>query len=224
MQWVDAGVKGILIETLEYCAPLLIADSLKAKSYPGVDPQDFADKSGGWWQVERALPKEAPSLAQVAYQLIGAFVLFDAGFHHIHFMLHKNQWLYKHLHAYHHDHEHVHARVTNQLHVLERLGHIVAANYALKAMGAHPFTRTLFVPLFVGWLMYNHCGYEFPWMLEFVVPWGIVSGSRQHRDHHVYGGGNYQPFFTYIDRFMEWQKENRLFEGFKGSATGLKLQ
>jgi cholesterol 25-hydroxylase len=207
VKWVDAGVLGIVRETIEYCVPLLILDATKAKSYPGVDPDHFKRKTSGWLQLERALPDWSPTLGQVVLQMAGAFVLFDVGFYQIHSTLHSNQWLYKHLHAFHHDHGRVHTRVTNKLHVVERLAHILVANYALKAMGAHPLSRTLFVPLFVGWLMYNHSGYDIPWMPDHLIPWGVASGSREHMAHHDHGKANYQPFFTYIDRYMSTKKK-----------------
>lgn len=202
MTWVDAGLKSIIMETIEYSAPLLILDTIKAKRYSGVDPMEWEIRERNWIQYTRALPKDPPTVLQVSIQLIGSFILFDVGFFMIHFGLHKNPHLYKWIHAYHHSHDTVHSRVTNQLNILERLLHILVANYSLKAMGAHPLTRTLFVPLFIGWLMYNHSGYNFPWALDNVIPFDLVGGAKNHYDHHMHGAPSYQPFFTYIDRYI----------------------
>jgi hypothetical protein len=45
-------------------------------------------------------------------------------------------------------------------------------------------------------------GYDFPWMLQNIIPYGLWGGSRQHNAHHVHGTVHYQKFFTYIDTLM----------------------
>lgn len=47
-----------------------------------------------------------------------------------------------------------------------------------------------------------HCGYDMPWMMHNVIPFGIVAGSPVHDRHHVVGNGNYQKFFTYLDKLL----------------------
>ena len=42
-------------------------------------------------------------------------------------------------------------------------------------------------------------GYDFPWMLQNLVPFELWGGSRRHDVHHVNLKVHYQKFFTYID-------------------------
>ena len=45
----------------------------------------------------------------------------------------------------------------------------------------------IFVFVFISFLLYNHGGYDFPWMPDKVIPGGIFSGARQHYEHHAKG-------------------------------------
>jgi hypothetical protein len=45
-------------------------------------------------------------------------------------------------------------------------------------------------------------GYDFPWMLQNIIPFGLWGGSVRHDAHHLYGTVYYQKFFTYIDTFL----------------------
>jgi len=120
----------------------------------------------------------------------------------VHRLLHSNATLYEWVHAHHHTHDVVCSRVTNRLSIVERLMLVLSANFALKIVHAHPLTRTLFVPVFVFWLVGNHCGYDLPWALDKVLPSGVMISSTEHYRHHVIGTRSYQPFFLYIDNFM----------------------
>jgi len=42
-------------------------------------------------------------------------------------------------------------------------------------------------------------GYDFPCMLQNVVPFGLWGGSRMHDEHHRLSDRNYQKFFTFLD-------------------------
>lgn len=120
----------------------------------------------------------------------------------MHRLLHSNATLYEWVHARHHTHDVVCSRVTNRLSIVERLVQVLSANFALKIVHAHPLTRTLFVPVFVVWLVGNHSGYDLPWALDKVLPSGVMISSTEHYRHHVSGTRSYQPFFSYIDNFM----------------------
>lgn len=45
-------------------------------------------------------------------------------------------------------------------------------------------------------------GYDFPWMLQNVVPFGLWGGAARHDAHHQNGTVYYQKFFTYIDDLL----------------------
>ncbi len=207
LKWQTVRWPVLLWEGIEYSTPLLILDTIIVKKYSGVDPLEWNTRKADWIQRTRALPAHPPTVAQILVQLVGSFVIYDLLFFLVHYAGHKNLWLYRHFHASHHDHDQIHSRVTNQLAVPERIALVLCANNALKIMGSHVLTRMLFVPLFLAWLTENHCGYSFPWTLDKVVPFGLVGGSPAHYQHHCQGERNYQPFFTYIDRYALSKKK-----------------
>ena len=204
--YVDAGVVTILREALIYMTPLMLLDTFMVKRYNWVDPQDLLLRRQNWIQMTRALPVRPPTVFQMTSHLLLSFLIYDAMFYVVHYAMHKNAYLYKYVHALHHEHAHINCRVTNQLTVTERIVLILSANQALKIVGAHPLTRMIFVPLFIAWLIDNHCGYDFPWSIDKVVPFGVVGGPRTHYEHHVNGSRCYQPFFTYIDNYKVTHK------------------
>jgi cholesterol 25-hydroxylase len=99
-------------------------------------------------QTQRALPTVAPSSRRVALELTGSLVLYNTLFFLFHLALHVLPVI-KRWHAPHHRHAEMHPQITNQLHVVERLGLVLLANFSLKIIGSHVLTRTLFVPVFV---------------------------------------------------------------------------
>jgi hypothetical protein len=44
-----------------------------------------------------------------------------------------------------------------------------------------------------------HCGYDFAWSPQNLVPFNLMAGSRRHHEHHRGGKRFYQKFFTYLD-------------------------
>ena len=201
-RWQDAGIKNIIIEAVVYCTPLMTLDTFMIKKYWNVDPKEWEVRRENWIQETRALPKDPPTLFQIFYHLLFSFILYDLFFYAVHFAVHKNMWLYKNFHAAHHEHEVVFGRVTNQLSVTERIALVLSANFALKVMRSHPLTRAIFVPLFLTWLVDNHCGYDLPFTLDKVVPFKLIGGSSRHYEHHMNSARHYQPFFTYIDNWF----------------------
>ena len=194
------GKMQMLYEIVEYAAPLMLLDTVMVKRYCDVDPTALPT---GWIQTLRALPLAPPSVLRLVVQLVGSFVIYDAIFCAVHYALHRNALLYRLVHATHHTHDKMFSRVTNKLTAIERLVLVLAANQALKLMHGHPLTRALFVPLFVSALVWNHSGYDVPWSVDKVVPFSLLAGSAEHYAHHVNGEINYQPFLTYIDRYLK---------------------
>eukprot|EP00808_Paulinella_micropora_P028695 g21636.t1 len=60
-----------------------------------------------------------------------------------------------------------------------------------------------------------HSGYDCPWMLHNVVPFGLLAGPPLHEWHHTTGGAPYQQFFTYISwgaaRYPAYNDFNQLY-------------
>lgn len=218
------------LEALTYIVPLLTLDLTMVKKFADVplaaklesgnhDP-DLALKHSGHFllpslhnftadsplQTQRALPTEAPSSRRIALELIVALLIYDTAFTAFHALLHLPP--FRSLHAPHHTHTEMHPQITNQLSVFERLGLVLLANFALNIIGAHVFTRTLFVPLFVWLLVEIHSGMEGWWNLERVLPRGWAGGSGRHARHHagVDGGGlgGVEPFFGVWEGVLGW--------------------
>ena len=153
-------------------------------------------------QTQRALPELPPTSRRTALELAASFFLYDALFFLFHLSLHILPYI-KSFHAPHHRHAEIHPQVTNQLHVFERLGLVLLANFSLNIIGSHVFTRTLFVPVFVWLLVELHSGLDLPWGYEKVLPRGWGGGARKHALHHARGGGGYEPYFTWWDNLLD---------------------
>ena len=200
--WLNGSVSKLVGEIIHYGSPLLLLDFTTVKKYPGVDPAEWSKRRSSFIQTPRALPLEAPTVFEIGFQLVGAFILFDLFFCLVHYTLHRNAWLYKNIHAHHHDHNPMTAKVLNQLTMVESVLLVLAGNEALKLVSAHPLTRTIFVPLFLTALTENHCGYDLPWSWDKIVPFGILGGARAHWEHHEKGARHYAPFSTFIDDYV----------------------
>jgi len=149
-------------------------------------------------QTVRALPEAAPSSRRLALELIASFVIYDAAFFAFHLTMHVLPGL-RSWHAPHHTHAEIHPQITNQLHIFERLGLVLLANFSLNIIKSHVLTRTLFVPLFVWLLVEIHSGLDLPWGYEKVLPAGWGGGARKHAKHHAGGEGGLEPYFEWCD-------------------------
>ncbi|KAK5074485.1 hypothetical protein LTR70_010199 [Exophiala xenobiotica] len=224
-----------LLEGLTYIVPLLLLDLTMIKKFAGVpleamlssgnyDPALARSNCGGNTcqvnflmpsvhnfsfssplQTQRALPDVAPSSRRLALELVASFVIYDAAFFAFHLAMHVlpgiRLW-----HAPHHTHAEIHPQVTNQLHIFERMGLVLLANFSLNIIRSHVLTRTLFVPLFVWLLVEIHSGLDLPWGYEKVLPRGWGGGARKHARHHAGGEGGLEPYFEWCDGALEYGK------------------
>jgi cholesterol 25-hydroxylase len=123
-------------------------------------------------QTCRALPLYASSSQQLVLELVTSLAL--------HTIPHLRG-----LHAPHN--AQLNPQATNQLHVFERLGLVLLANFSVNVNGSHVLTRPVLVPVFVWLLVEIHSGLELP------KGWG--GGARKHWMHHRGGEGGFEPFF-----------------------------
>lgn len=219
------------LEGLTYIAPLLLLDLMMIKKFADVPLEDMLI-SGNYdpaiarsrcrgntchsnflmpslhnftlaspLQTQRALPPAAPSSRRLALELISSFVIYDAAFFAFHLALHIlpgiRVW-----HAPHHKHAEIHPQITNQLHIFERLGLVLLANFSLNIIKSHVLTRTLFVPLFVWLLVEIHSGLDLPWGYEKILPTGWGGGAKKHARHHASGDGGFEPYFEWCDGLL----------------------
>ncbi|KAH3850830.1 cholesterol 25-hydroxylase-like protein [Dreissena polymorpha] len=204
VKYESVTVANIVREALFYTIPLMLLDTFMVKKYEGVgiDPMIWHEKRQSAIQTTRALPESAPSTFDLIWKLVASIIVYDAIFFLVHLLLHKNRVLYKYVHKHHHDHGILHAHVTNQLTVVERITLVLSANFSLKIFYSHPLTRTAFIPVFIWMLVENHSGYELPFSLHRLLPFGLTGGPVKHFEHHVNGQRCYQPFFTYLDTLL----------------------
>lgn len=150
-------------------------------------------------QTQRALPTVPPSSRRLALELMGSLILYDALFFAFHLAMHVlpgiRTW-----HRPHHSHGEMQPQITNQLHIFERMGLVLLANFSLNIIGSHVLTRTLFVPVFVWLLIEIHSGLDLPWAYDKILPMGLGGGARKHAAHHADGSsGGLEPYFNWCD-------------------------
>lgn len=219
-------------EALIYMMPLLLMDFTMIKKFADVPLEDMlrsgnygheadiSDSSGRYrstflvptlhnmtlsspLQTKRALPTAAPSSRRLVLELIISLIIYDATFFLFHLLLHIIPPLRK-LHAPHHSHDaQINPQVTNQLHIIERLGLVMLANFSLNIIKSHVLTRTLFVPLFVWLLIEIHSGMDLPWAYDKILPRGWAGGAKKHMEHHRTGQAGVEPFFNWCDAIWE---------------------
>jgi sterol desaturase/sphingolipid hydroxylase (fatty acid hydroxylase superfamily) len=73
---------------------------------------------------------------------------------------------------------------------------------ALRYLGCHPLSRTIFNVIITFLLTELHCGYDLPWTPQNIIPFGLSTGSRGHHYHHRFGRHYYQKFFCTVDRLF----------------------
>lgn len=216
-------------EALVYVAPLLLMDLTMIKKFADVELNDMllsgnydttiAAASGhkasflapsvhnfSWaspLQTQRALPLAPPSSRRLAIELIASFVIYDALFFAFHLAMHILPGL-RTWHRPHHSHAEIHPQITNQLHIFERLGLVLLANFSLNIIGSHVLTRTLFVPVFVWLLVEIHSGLDLPWGYDKILPPSWGGGAAKHAMHHRDGSGGYEPYFTWCDSALRY--------------------
>ena len=215
-------------EALIYVGPLLLLDFLLIKKYAGIGVEEMM-RSGGWditpereytmgtfflrpnlhnftasspLQLVRPLPLEPPSTRRIVLELITSMIIYDGLFFAFHLSLHTFACL-RSYHFSHHFHAHIHPQITNQLHIIERMGLVLLANFSLNIIGSHVVTRMVFIPIFTWLLVEIHSGIDLPLGYEKILPTGWGAGARKHALHHRLGTSGYEPFFCWWDALWE---------------------
>jgi cholesterol 25-hydroxylase len=153
-------------------------------------------------QFVRALPPDPPSSRRVILELAVSLFLYDTLFFAIHIAFHRIPSLHR-IHVPHHGHNEIHPQVTNRLTVTERVALILLANFSLNIIGSHVLTRTVFIPVFIYFLIEVHSGVDLDWQYDKILPPNWGAGTRKHATHHRDGKRFYQPFFCWWDNWLE---------------------
>ncbi|XP_061071562.1 cholesterol 25-hydroxylase-like protein 2 [Conger conger] len=160
----------------------------------------FPAAVGQWlWRPPIPLPKEAPSLSEFLLGILGCTILFDFQYYLWHLLHHKIVWLYRTFHAIHHQYNEPFSLVTQYLSAWELITVGFWTTVDPILLQCHCLTAWGFM-LFNIWISTDdHCGYDFPWSLHNLVPFGLWGGSVKHDAHHQKPNTNFAPFFSHWD-------------------------
>lgn len=151
----------------------------------------------------------APTALGICKDVTSALLLYDLGFFVCHYLMHKIPFLYKYVHAKHHKSTEVRASDIVRLSGVEEVVDVGISILALNFLKCHPASRTIYNVIITFLLTELHCGYAFPWTPQFVVPFGLATGSKGHHYHHRIGKHYYQKFFCHVDKLFGFvQKKN----------------
>ncbi|MBN3301612.1 cholesterol 25-hydroxylase-like protein 2 [Amia ocellicauda] len=160
----------------------------------------FPTAVGQWyWRPPTPLPKDAPTLSEFVFGILGCTILFDFQYYLWHLLHHKIRWLYSTFHAIHHQYSEPFSLVTQHLSAWELfcVGFWTTVDPLL--LQCHCLTTWGFM-LFNIWISTDdHCGYDFPWSLHNLIPFGLWGGSIKHDAHHQKPNTNFAPFFSHWD-------------------------
>lgn len=180
-----------------YCLPLYIWDICIPRR---------ANKIATWC---------APTALGICKDVTCALLLYDFGFFICHYLMHKIPFVYKHVHAKHHTSTEVRASDIVRLSGVEEVVDVGISILALNFLRCHPLSRTIYNVIITFLLTELHCGYAFPWTPQFVVPFGLATGSKGHHFHHRNGKHYYQKFFCHVDKLFGFvQKKDSSLQGF----------
>ena len=156
----------------------------------------------------------APTTLQVLRDISCGLLLYDALFFTGHFLMHKIPFLYRTIHKKHHQVPEVRAGDVVRLSLVEEVLEVGFSIVALNLLGAHPVARSIYNCIIVFLLTELHCGFDFPWSPQNVVPFGLATGSRRHHYHHRFNKHYYQKFFFTFDRLLGFfQKDDGTVQG-----------
>lgn len=149
-----------------------------------------------------ALPRHAPSLYQLFVESLAVLLVFDTQYYVWHLMHHRHRQLYRWVHAVHHEYVAPFSWSTEHLSVPELMTVGFWSNQDPVYLGCHPLSTWL-VTVFSLWMsVEDHIGYDLPWALNHLVPFGLLGGAPAHDMHHQRPSSNFAPFFSHWDRIF----------------------
>ncbi|XP_055011574.1 cholesterol 25-hydroxylase-like protein 1, member 2 [Boleophthalmus pectinirostris] len=154
------------------------------------------------WRPPVDLPENAPTLPEFVTGVIGNLLLFDFQYYIWHLLHHRIRWLYVTFHAIHHKYSSPFALATQCLGGWELLtvGFWTTLNPIL--LKCHLLTTWAFMVVHVYVSVEDHCGYDFPWSISRLVPFGVYGGPNMHDVHHQKPTRNFAPHFGHLDRLF----------------------
>lgn len=152
----------------------------------------------------------APTTLQICRDVTLSLLMYDLLFFCGHVLMHKLPIFNRIFgHKKHHTTPEVRSGDIVRLSVLEQVLEVGFSIVAIRTLKSHPVSRTIYNAIITFLLTELHCGFDFPWTPQNVIPFGLATGSRRHHYHHRYGRYYYQKFFCHVDRlFGFFQKDD----------------
>ncbi|KAM9311832.1 cholesterol 25-hydroxylase-like protein 1, member 1 [Gastrophryne carolinensis] len=145
------------------------------------------------------LTVHAPSVYSLLGEVLGCLLLFDFQYFIWHSFHHKNHWLYKNIHAVHHKYVAPFSWSSQNLSGYELLTIGFWSSINPIILDCHPLTSWVCNLLSIWMSVDDHIGYNFPWSLNQIVPFGLYGGALAHDLHHQRPDTNFAPFFGHWD-------------------------
>lgn len=146
----------------------------------------------------RTLPLDCPSLPRIVVGVLAALWLFDLLTFAVHWGLHHSARA-RGVHKRHHAPRPLVSTDTLRHGLVDGALQVGCSIASLNVLGLHPLTRLVYNVVVCYMLTEAHCGYDLPFMLHRLVPFGVVGGSVRHEAHHKYGDRNFEQLFVYLD-------------------------
>ena len=155
------------------------------------------------WRYE----KELPSYMEQFRQIIICLMCEDFFFHFSHRLLHtknKNFPIYQWVHKQHHEHLNPIAITAEDIHWFEYLvSNLCGTMFGPCLFGSkmHYWTLSAWGVVRIAQSLDAHCGYEFPWSIFGLIPFGCP--ATYHHWHHTKNVGNYSSYMTIWDTIFD---------------------
>ncbi|XP_045893073.1 cholesterol 25-hydroxylase-like protein 1, member 1 [Micropterus dolomieu] len=148
------------------------------------------------------LPQEAPTLCEVVIDGLAVLLVFDTQYYIWHYIHHKQPQLYRWIHAIHHEYRAPFSWSTEHLSIPELMAVGLWSNQDPILLKCHPLTAWCVTVVSVWMSVENHIGYDLPWTVNHLVPFGLLGGAPAHDMHHQRPSSNYSVFFSHWDRIF----------------------
>ncbi|TYI93644.1 hypothetical protein E1A91_D02G149600v1 [Gossypium mustelinum] len=148
-----------------------------------------------------ASPKKSLTLPLLAKQLVIAMVVIDTWSFFVHWYLHQNKFLYKHLHVPHHRLVVPYSFGGQYMHPIEGFLDTMGGTLAVLLSGMSPRTAMFFSSFTILKLVDDHCGMKLPGNPFYLL---FNNNSAYHDVHHqLYGTKyNFSVYFDIWDRIL----------------------
>ncbi|XP_069019518.1 cholesterol 25-hydroxylase-like protein 1, member 1 [Embiotoca jacksoni] len=148
------------------------------------------------------LPQNAPTVCELFVEGLAILLLFDTQYFVWHYIHRKNSQLYRWIHAAHHEYMAPFSWSTELLSIPELMTVGLWSSQNPILLKCHPLTAWIFTVFSIWMSVEDHIGYDLPWTLNNLVPFGLLGGALAHDMHRQKPSTNYAPYFSHWDRIF----------------------